>query len=172
MKRVLVIAVLMLTIFSAAVAQTTGYVNTETILSKMPEFIQAQQQLERLTSQYELQLQEEISVIEGLFARYQEEKARLNDMQRNARENEIITKERAVKEKQAEIFGQEGVIAERTRQLLDPIREVVQQAIDAVAKENGYTMIFDAATVQGIIYTDTKADITDKVVARLGLTTQ
>ena len=169
MKRLLIIAVLMLTISSAAVAQTTGYINTETILSKMPEFVQAQQQIERLQSQYELQLQEEIKVIEGLFTRYQEERSRLNEMQRNARENEIITKERAVKEKQMEIFGQDGVIAERTKQLLDPIKEVIQRAVDAVAKENGFAMIFDITLVQGIIFADPRADITDKVIERLAL---
>lgn len=169
MKKIAIIAVIMLSMSIAAVGQTTGFVNTETILAEVPEYVQAQQQLERLKSQYELQMQNQIKIIETLFSRYQSQKPTLGEMERQARENEIITKERAVKEKQQELFGQDGVMAVKSKELLDPIMDVVQKAVDQVAKDNGYLIVLDLASVQGVIYKDDRANLTPLVLKRLGL---
>ncbi len=169
MKRIIVIAAIVVATIATAAAQTTGYVNTETILSRIPEYVQAQQQLERLSKQYETQLANEVKVIEDLFARYQAERAQLNEVQRQARENDIISKERVVKQKQQDIFGQEGVMSNKSKELLDPIREYVQNAINEVARETGTLMIFDVAAMQGVIYRDPRADLTPKVLNKLGI---
>lgn len=169
MKKIVIIAVLMLSISIVAVGQTVGFVNTETILAEVPEYVQAQQQLERLKQQYEAQLQNEIKIIENLFSKYQSQKSALGQMEREARENEIITKERAVKEKQQDIFGQEGVMAQKSKELLEPIMDVVQKAVDKVAEENGYLLVLDIASLQGVIYKDAKVDLTPLVLRKLGL---
>lgn len=168
MKRL--IALLVLLIPMVLIAQNIGFVNTETILSKMPNYIQAQQQLERLKQQYELQLEKELNSIEELFNRYQEQKRDLSAVQREAREREIISKERSLKEREQEIFGQEGIMAKRSQELLDPIKQTVQNVIDRAAQERGYVMIFDLSMTQGVIYKNNKADITPYVLARMGLT--
>ncbi|MDP3452098.1 MAG: OmpH family outer membrane protein [Bacteroidales bacterium] len=169
MKKLFLILVLLTAFMASATAQATGYVNTETILSNIPEYIQAQQQLERLKSQYEVQIEREVATIENLFKKYQSEKSMLNDLQRQSRENEIITKERAVKERQAEIFGQDGLMSTRSKQLLDPIKNIVQGAIDIVAKESGVVIVFDLASVQGVIFTDPRGDLTPRVLNKLGI---
>lgn len=169
MRKIVIFTVLMLSMSIAAVGQTVGFVNTETILAEVPEYVQAQQQLERLKQQYEIQLQNEVKIIENLFSRYQSQKSTLGEMERQARENEIITKERAVKEKQQEIFGQEGVMAAKSKELMDPIMDVVQKAVDKVAQENGYLLILDLASLQGVIYKDAKVDLTPLVLKKLGL---
>lgn len=168
MKRL--IALLVLLIPMVLIAQNIGFVNTETILSKMPNYIQAQQQLERLKQQYELQLEKELNSIEELFNRYKEQKRDLSAVQREAREREIISKERSLKEREQEIFGQEGIMAKRSQELLDPIKQTVQNVIDRAAQERGYVMIFDLSMTQGVIYKNNKADITPYVLARMGLT--
>jgi len=169
MKKIAMIAVIMLSISMAAVGQTTGYVNTETILAKVPEYVQAQQQLERLKTQYELQFKNEMKIIENLYTRYQSQKSILSEIERQAKENEIITKEREMKEKQQEIFGQEGVMAAKSKELMEPIMDIVQKAVDQVAKENGYLLVLDLASLQGVIYKDAKVDLTSLVISRLGL---
>jgi outer membrane protein len=169
MKKLIIIAAIFIACSASAIAQTAGYINTETILSRIPEYNQAQQQLERMKAQYDTQIQNEVKIIENMYNQYQIEKARLNDIQRQAKENEIILKERAVKQRQQDIFGPEGTMASKTKELLDPIKDFVQKAIDEVAKETGTTLIFDVASTQGIIYTDPKADLTQKVIAKLML---
>ncbi len=152
---------------TSALAQSAGYVNTEVILSRIPEYIQAKQQLERMKSQYEIQIEKEIKVIENIFSQYQSEKINLNDLQRQSRENDIIMRERKVKEKQKEIFGEDGVMAANSKKLLDPIKDLVQEAINIVAKESGVVLVFDLTTAQGIIFSDPKGDLTPLVLKKL-----
>ncbi len=169
MKKIAIIAVIMLSMSIAAAGQTTGYVNTETILAGIPEYVQVQEQLDRLKNQYELQLQNEVKLVENLYSRYQSQKSILNEIERQAKEKEIITKERAVKEKQQEIFGQDGVMATKSKELMEPIMNVVQKAVDQVAKERGCLIVLDLASLQGVIYKDPKADLTPIVLKKLGL---
>lgn len=169
MKKITIIAAFIIAFSINAIAQTAGFVNTETILSRIPEYAQAQQQLERLKTQYETQIQNEVKVIENMYTQYQNEKLRLNDLQKQARENDIILKERAVKLRQQDLFGQEGVMAVKSKELLDPIRDFVQKAIDEVAKETGTILVFDIATTQGIIFSDPKGDLTSRVITKLRL---
>lgn len=169
MKKLIFLAVLLLSLPIATAAQNAGYVNTVTILEEIPEYTQAQQQLERLKSQYDAQLQNEVKVIENMFNQYQAEKSRLNELQRQSRENEIISKERSLKEREQEIFGQDGIMSAKSKELLDPVKDLVQSAIDYIAKEKGFHMVFDISASQGIIFKDPKADITPDVMKRLGL---
>ncbi len=74
---------------------------------------------------------------------------------------------RSVKEKQREIFGEDGVMSANSKKLLDPIRELVQEAINIVAKESGVVMVFDLTTAQGVIYSDPKGDLTPMVLKKL-----
>ncbi|PKO98776.1 MAG: hypothetical protein CVU13_08625 [Bacteroidetes bacterium HGW-Bacteroidetes-8] len=172
MKKLFIILGVMSVMSTTAFAQATGYVDTEVILSKIPEYVQAQQQLERLKSQYEVQIEKEIKLIENLFSQYQAEKINLNELQRQSRESAIISKERAVKERQQEIFGQDGVMAANSKELLDPIRDVVQSAINSVAKESGTILVFDIQSTQGIIFSDPKGDLTPRVLKKLGINTE
>jgi outer membrane protein len=71
--------------------------------------------------------------------------------------------------RQQDIFGQDGVMAVKSKELLNPIRDFVQKAIDEVAKETGTILIFDIATTQGIIFSDPKGDLTPRVLNKLRL---
>ncbi len=169
MKKFISVLGALIVMAGAAVAQTAAYVNTETILSKIPEYSQAQQRLERMKNQYETQIENEIKAIENLFNQYQSQKARLNEVERDMRENEIIRKERAVKERQKEIFGQDGVLANESKKLLDPIKDVVQEAINSVAKGAGIVLVFDLAATQGVVFSDPRGDLTYMVLKKLNL---
>lgn len=168
MKKILVISLLFLSAISTVAAQKTGYVNTGEIFSSIPEYTVIQQQLERLRKQYEAQIDADIKDIEALFNKYQSEKNMLSPDQRDEREREIILREREVKERQQEIFGQNGVIAEKSIELLSPLRDRVQKAIDETAKEMGYTLVLDVAVIQGVVYKDKSLDITAFVISKVG----
>ncbi|MFA5712729.1 MAG: OmpH family outer membrane protein [Bacteroidales bacterium] len=169
MKRLLIALALLFVLPAAAAAQSVGYIDTQSILDKMPQYTQALQQLERLKGQYDTQIEKEYKSIELLFNNYQREKATLSQREREAREQEIISKERSVKEFEQEIYGQEGVMYERSRQYLDPVKEIVQKAIDSVAVELSLILLFDIATIEGVVYQDPRGDITPLVLKRLNL---
>ena len=169
MRKIAVLLAVMICSAYALKAQSIVYVNSETILEKIPEYVNAQEQIKRLNDQYEAQIEREIKSIETLFNQYQSEKNRLSDSQRQLRENDIIAKERAVKERQNQIFGQDGEMAKNSKDILSPTMEKLKNAIDAVANEVGATMVFDLSVAQGVIFTDVKGDITQRVMAKLGV---
>ena len=150
-------------------AQSVVYINSETILEKIPAYVNAQDQIKRMNDQYEAQIEREIKSIETLFDQYQAEKSRLSDSQRQLRENDIITKERAVKERQNQIFGQDGEMAKYSKNVLAPVMDRLKNAIDLVAKEVGAVMVFDLSVVQGVVSTDAKGDVTQRVMNSLGV---
>ncbi|MDD3272496.1 MAG: OmpH family outer membrane protein [Bacteroidales bacterium] len=169
MKRFLTtIAIVLASIFSLN-AQNYGYLNTQEILDKMPEYQAAQSQLDRIRETNEASLQTERERIEMLFRKYQSEKNRLSDNVRQARENEIITMERNLKVRQQEIFGQDGSFSKKTMELMEPIQQRIQWAIDYVSEEMGLGIVFDTNVMQGVLYKNPRLDITNRVLSRLNL---
>jgi len=169
MKKLLVLLALCASGMYAAQAQKFAYVDTEYILEKMSEYTAAQRQIEQMSSQYQATIEAEIQKVDQLFRTYQTERGRLNEAQRQQREQEIISKEQAVKELQRSYFGQEGTVTRRTEALIQPIKDRVQRAIDALALEGGYAVIFDIAAAPGFIYTNPAFDLSGKILEKLGI---
>jgi len=168
MKKLLVLAVASLLVCLQASAQNVpqkcGYVNTETILSAIPEYTVAKEKLETLGNQYQEAVKKDIAEVEKLYNAYQKQKASMSAAQRQAKEEEIISKEKAAKQKQQSYFGQEGVMQQKTQELVGPIKEKVQKAIDTVAEKGGYMLIIDIATNEGVVYAASAADLSDQVI--------
>ena len=77
--------------------------------------------------------------------------------------------ERNLKQKQQEIFGQEGSFSKRTIALMEPIQQKIQRAIDTVSAEMGLGIVFDINVTQGVLYKNPRLDITGRVMSRLNL---
>ena len=142
-----------------------GYVNTETILAAIPEYKVASEKLEALGKQYQEAVKKDFSEIETLYNNYQKQKASLSAARRQAKEEQIISKEKAAKQKQQQYFGQDGLMQKKSQELLDPIKEKVQKAIDKVAEDGGYMLIIDIATTEGVVYAASDADLSSKVIS-------
>lgn len=169
MKKLLVFLAVIASGSYVAQAQKFAYVDTEYILEKMPEYTAAQKQIEQMSSQYQSLIEAEIQKVDQLFKTYQAEKGRLTDTQRKQREDEIINKEQAAKELQKSYFGQDGTVTKRTENIIQPIKDKVQRAIDVLAEQGGYAVIFDIAAAPGFIYTHPAYDLSGKVLEKLGL---
>lgn len=150
-------------------AQSYGYVNTQKILEKIPAYNRAQEKLEQTGGTYQAEIENSLKDVESLFMRYQGEKPRLNEQQRLVREREIISMEKAVKDRQKMYFGEEGTMSKMSGELINPIRDMVQKAIESVAIESGSAFVIDIATAQGIIYNNPRYDLTAKVLRKLNI---
>ena len=168
MKKGLIIALAM--IFGALQlnAQKVGYIDTEKILKVIPEYKSAQTQLESLSEQYQSKIESEYSKIEVMYNNYQKQKASMSAQARAQRENEIIEREKTVKQLQMSYFGQDGLMQKKSAELLDPIREKVDAAIEKVAADGRYTILFDVAAMQGVAYKNADDDLSPLVIKVLG----
>jgi outer membrane protein len=166
MKKILIALVALLACFGTARAQKIGYINTENILSEIPAYVSAQQQLEALSDKYKAAIETELGKIETLYQNYQSNKNSMSSIQRQNAENEIISKERVVQEKQKIYFGEDGIMAKKAEELLSPIQKEVNKAIEDVAKLGGYDLILDLAAMQGVVYKKEALDLTEFVLVR------
>ncbi|MDI3526589.1 MAG: outer membrane protein [Tenuifilum sp.] len=149
-------------------AQKFAYVDTEYILNKIPSYKAAQEQLDKLSAQYQKEIEEKYAEVDKMYKDYQTEKVLLTEEMKQKREDDIIAAERKVKELQMKYFGREGMLFKKREELVKPIQDQVFNAIKEIAVEGGYAVIFDAAASPNMIYTNPRYDKSDEVLQRLG----
>lgn len=168
MKKGLILAIAMLFGAFQLSAQKVDYINTEKILSVMPEYKSAQTQLENLGNQYREKIEAEYSKIEVMYNNYQQVKGGLSSQARQQRENEIISREQTVKELQKSYFGQDGIMQKKSQELMDPIKARVDAAVKKIAENGDFMIIFDPSVMQGIAYSRPADDLSGLVIKALG----
>ena len=167
MKRIFLIMVM--AIFSLGLsAQKIAYVDTDYILSKIPEFSDAQAQLDDLASQWQKEIEAKFLEIDKMYKEYQANKVLYPDEMRQRKENEIVAKEKQVKDFQQGKFGSEGELFKKRQELIKPIQERVYNSIQSVADKNNYAIIFNKSDGVTMIYTNSKYDVSDEVLDNLG----
>jgi outer membrane protein len=168
MKKLLTIAILLAS-FTGLKAQKIGYVDTDYILKHIPEYAAAQTELNDLSNKWQKEADDKMGEIEKLYKKYQAEQVLLSDEMRKRREEEIIQKEKEAKEFQRKKFGYEGDLYGRRVELLRPIQDKVYDAVNKVAEEGGYAILFDKTSDLVMIYTNPRYDKSDAVITKLGL---
>ena len=148
-------------------AQKCAYINTQEILSNMPEVQQANANIETFRNQLISLGQQKL---EALQKKYKELELKQSRGELSPKQLEEEANKLKQEEEQLAKFDQESQqkIMQKSEELLKPIRDKVQKAIDEVAKENGYQFIFDAS-MGFILYADDNTNISDKVKAKLGI---
>ncbi len=150
-------------------AQRFGYIDTDFILNKMPEYKKAQDEINQLSQAWEKEVTEMDKKIEGMYSALQAEQVLLTEEMRKERTDAINKKEAELKEYQKKVFGFGGLFFLKKQELIKPIQDKVWDAVDKVCKENSLAIMFDKAGELVMIYTDPRHDYTDFVLDQLGL---
>lgn len=150
-------------------AQRFGYIDTDYVLSKMPEYKKAQDEISQLSQGWEKEVQDMDRNIQGLYSALQAEQVLLTEEMRNERNEAIQKKEAELKEYQKKVFGFGGLFFLKKQELVKPVMDKVWDAVEKVAKQNNLAIIFDKASQLVMIYTDPRYDYTDFVLEELGL---
>ena len=149
-------------------AQKFAYVDSDYILERMPEYGSAQDQLDKLS----LNWQEEIEVlyqqIDQLYKKYQADKVLLTQEMKNKRESEIINKEKDAKELQRKRFGPEGDLYTKRKELIQPIQDKVYNVIQDFSNEKRYDIIFDKSSNLIMLFSNPSLDKCDEILKMLG----
>jgi len=167
MKKLFLIAAFLIVTVLSVQAQKIGFINTDSVLTVIPDYSKAQDTLKALAKTYRAELESDLQKIDELYTKYQQQKQYLSPASCATREQQIITLENAVKEKQTKYFGDNGQMSKRSEQLLTPIRTKVSSIIKQFSQENGYSAIIDLAAVSGLVYYNETEDITKKIIDKL-----
>ncbi len=148
-------------------AQKIASVDINKVLESQQEYISAQAQLDELASKWKREIEVEYDKIKGLYNRYQAEQVLLSEEVSRQKEEEIMNKEKQVREMQKEKFGPEGALFKKRQQLIQPIQDRVYEAIETYATEKGYDYIFDRAGNSGILFANNRYDKTEDIIGEL-----
>lgn len=154
--------------FAQSGAAKFGYVDTDYILSQIPEYKAAQAELDKTSVQWQKEIEGKYSEVDKLYKAYQADAILLTDEMKKKRENEIVNKEKEVKDLQKSRFGVDGELFKKRQELVKPIQDKVYNAIKTVAEKAGLGFILDKSGQVSILYANSKYDKSDDVLVYLG----
>ena len=162
-KKILVVAALLIPMLASAQTLKVGLVDTQEIMSKLPDTAAAQKQLEETSKKYDDE-----------YAKLGEEMKRLYDEFQKSENDLPAIKERKARELQdyqqkMQQFEQSAMQDIQTLQndLMAPEMQKVRNAIEAVGKESGFSLIQEKN--YAIYFAAPVVDITPEVKAKLGV---
>ncbi|MFC2111113.1 OmpH family outer membrane protein [Bacteroidota bacterium] len=168
MKRLLIVSVLMLSITMITFGQKYAYVDTEYILENISEYRIAQDQLDELSVKWQKEIEEKFAEVDRLYKAYQAEAVLLPEDMKRKREEEIIKKEKEAKDLQKKRFGKDGDLFKKRQELVKPIQDRIYNAIEKIATEGNYGVVFDKSGSLTMLFTNPKYDKSDDVLDELG----
>jgi outer membrane protein len=168
MKKFGVLITLLVLTSAMAVAQKYGFVDSEYIRKNIPAFNAAQDQLDKLSQQWEKEVADGYSAVEQMYKQYQNDAVLLSQDMKAKREEAIINKEKEMKDLQNKYFGMEGELFKKREELVKPVQDEILKAIKEIAAEGSYAVIFDTAAGGNILFANPKYDLSDQVLEKLG----
>ncbi len=167
--KLLITGILFLSFFVFSQAQVKiAIIDTDYILNKIPEYQTAQNTLETLAVEWQEEIEKKFAEIEKLYKAYQAEAVTLPEDIKIKRQDEIIAKEKEVKDLQKKRFGTDGDLSKKRQELIKPIQDRVYTAIEEFATEGNYGLVLDSANSSFIMYVNPKMDKSDDILSKLG----
>lgn len=152
-----------------AQAQKFGYVDAEYILSQLPSYQKAQQEIGQDAGRWQEDIEGKFQAVEKLQADYYAEEPMLTDEMKQERQEEIKALMRQASEYQKKIFGYQGLYFSRKQELIKPALEELNEAVQKVARKERLEFIFTNTEGLTILYAEPRHDYTKKVLEELGL---
>jgi outer membrane protein len=156
------------TFLPKANAQKIVFVDSNYILQNIPEYGDAQAQLDNLSKEWQKDIDTKFAAVEKLYKSYQAEAVLIPEELRKQKEKEIIDAEKAAQALQMQRFGAEGDLFKKREELVKPIQDKVFTAIETIAAEKNIAIVLDKAGAVTMLYANVKYDISDDVLINMG----
>ena len=168
MKKILFLLVLLAASFSGAKAQKFALVDMEYIMSNIPAYERANEQINQTSKAWQAEVEALNNAAQTLYKNYQNESMFLSDAQKKEREQAIVNKEKEAADLKKKYFGPEGELYKKRQSLVEPIQDEIYNAVKTIAQAKGFQLILDRASDNGIIFASPSIDISNEVLSRLG----
>ncbi|MBL0190844.1 MAG: OmpH family outer membrane protein [Saprospiraceae bacterium] len=170
MKKIVVLLVFLISNIGLGVAQKVAIVDIGAVLEAVPEYKKAQEDLDKISTQWRQEINQELDKIKSMYNKYQAEQVIMSDEMRKQKEDEITKKEKDVRELQKEKFGPEGSLFKKRQELIKPIQDRVFKAVEDFATEKAYDVVLDKSSSSGILFANAAIEKTADIIRKLGIT--
>jgi len=151
-----------------ASAQKFAYVDSQYILSKMPEYKSAEDQINQISVQWQKEIEGKYSEVDQLYKAYKADEVLLTDEMKQKRQAEIETKEQAVKDLQKQHFGVNGDLFKKRQELVKPLQDKIYNAVQDLAEKDNLAIIFDKSSDFTMLFANPKYDKSDEILKNMG----
>jgi len=162
--RILVIllsAALSLASTLAAQQVKIGFVQVERVMQDFPEWEDARKTYEKEVESWQVQLKEYESEIQSMTEEYQQRAMLYSPERKQEEEGKIQEKRLEAAKFSQDVFRQGGKADQRNMELMSPIYDKINRAIEILGEREEYSMIFNA---QGLLFAKEEFDLTEEVL--------
>ena len=163
-----ILAAMFVGISMGAQAQKFAYIDSEYVLLHMPEYAEAQTELNNLAIGWQAEIEDKLEAADRLEVAYRAERVLLTAEMRVKREEEITKKRTEAKDMQKQKFGVDGELFTKRQELIEPVQQQIFESLKDIASGSGYMVIFDKSNQSNMLYTNPKYDISDRLIKKLG----
>jgi Skp family chaperone for outer membrane proteins len=144
-----------------------GYIDMEYILEKVPDYAEANNQLEQKAQKWKQEIEVKKTEISKIKESLKTERVLLTKELIEEREEEIAYLEKELLEYQEKRFGPNGDLIIQKSVLIKPIQDQIFTIVQDVAEQRKYDFIFDKSSDLTMLFAAQKYDISDFVVKKL-----
>ena len=150
-------------------SQKYAIIDTRYILDKMPDYKQAQKQLDDVAADWQKDIDAKQDELNKMYKDYDAEQVMLSDDLKKKREDQLFLKEKDLRDLQRKRFGFEGDLFKKRQELIKPIQDKVYNAVQKIAVQRGYDFVLDKSEGITVIFADPKLDKSEDVLKELGV---
>jgi outer membrane protein len=145
-----------------------GYIDSEILKERLPEFKEAQRKLDQLRQDFEREAQDREAKLLKLQEDFRKQELLMSEARKVEMQADFEEKVRLLQEFTQSKFGPEGELMKKNVELSSPIFEKINLALQEMAKQDGYDFIFDAAAPgTGLVFAQEEFDLTEKLMEML-----
>ena len=153
----------------AAHAQKFALLDMEYILSNVPAYERANEQLNQVSKKWQAEVEALNTEAATMYKNYQNEVVFLSQDQKKKKQEAIMAKEKQAADLKRKYFGPEGELFKKRTSLISPIQDEIYNAVKDIADQRGYSLVVDrSSATAGVIYGSPKIDISNEVLQKLG----
>ena len=167
MKHFLLLLLLALTITFDASAQKFCYVDIDYIMASIPEFQDAQAELDAASRRWEGEMNNLKTDIDNMYRVYYAEEVLYTPEIKEKKLQEIKSKEKALEQYTQDKFGYKGELFTKRQELVKPIQDAVYEAIEKLANDKRFDFVLDKSASVTILYAKSSYDKSDLVLKYL-----
>jgi outer membrane protein len=161
---------LFLGVFQWGLSQSFAFIDSDYILSSIPEYAESKEKLDKLAESWTKEIEDRLNVLKTQKENFNKEEILLPAEEKTKRKSEIDKLEKETVDLQTQRFGLNGDYFLKRQELIKPIQDRIYTAMKKVAKAEGYTFVFDKANQSTLIYGDKDADLSNSVLEEMGIT--
>lgn len=162
-------ALLAVALQAVAQDQKIGFIDSDLIMDRMPEYSGIEQRLSLLAENWENEIDRMQQDLSELREEFEAREILFTDEIREERLREIRQLENQIDDYTEEKFGPDGEYFERQKELLEPIQRLIFDALNRVASRDDFDFVFDRAADTRFLFVNEEWNLTDEVMVELGI---